>query len=162
MRGILNGPNFPYKAAFDLNTRKIHYFIEKNYLNAPKYKKVSTQGMYDYIYRKYYKNEEGQEIFYQPAAKLLNKDFTYVYRNMMTIDNDETGITMVSIMPETFTFVGEKEVYDYVKMITMLEQRAEPNKIDEFFNYIAMVKAEYVEYGNSIFDIILGEFIYGS
>ena len=53
MRAILSSHNFPYRAAFDLNTRKIYYFVEKNWLNSPKYKEITTTGMYDYIYMNY-------------------------------------------------------------------------------------------------------------
>ena len=89
MRGILNGPNFPYRAAFDLNTRKIYYFIEKNWLNGPRYKEISTKGMYDYIYREYHLDKSKNQVFYEYDPVFINRNPEYVYRNMMTIDNDE-------------------------------------------------------------------------
>ena len=64
-------------------------------------------------------------------------------------------------MPEKYTFVGEKEVYSYVKSIVNLDKRAEPNKIDEIVYYIDSIKKDYRDYGITIFDYILGELIYG-
>ena len=69
---------------------------------------------------------------------------------------------MDSIMPEQYTFVGEKEVYDYVKSIVKLDKRAQPNKIDELVNYVDAIKRDYRDYGVTIFDLILGELIHGS
>ena len=65
-------------------------------------------------------------------------------------------------MPEKYTFVGEKEVYDYVKSIVKLDKRAEPNKIDEIVYYVDSIKKDYRDYGITIFDLILGELIHGS
>jgi hypothetical protein len=99
MRGIISGVNFPFKAAFDLNTRKIYFYIEKNYHNAPKYKEVSTKGMYDYIYRDY-KDVNGEKVFFLYDDVKLNKDFTYVFNNIMRIDNNEQTLNIDSIMPD--------------------------------------------------------------
>ena len=161
MRAILSSPNFPFKPAFDMNTRKIYYYIEKNFKNGPKYKKVSTKGMYDYLYREYFKDEQGHIVFHQHEPVLLNSDFSYVYRNMMKIDNDEVTITMDSLIPEEFTFVPEKEVYDYVKSIVNLDRKAKPNQVDKLVNYVDDMKRSYRDYGTTIFDIILGELLYG-
>lgn len=77
--------------------------------------------MYDYINRKYFKNEKGEENFYEAPPKYLNKEPRYVYWNIMTIDNDEETLNEKSLMPPRYTFVGEKEVYNYVKSIVTLD-----------------------------------------
>jgi hypothetical protein len=43
----------------------------------------------------------------------------------------------------------------------MLDNKAEPNKIDELFNYIEEIRIGYRDFGMNIFDVILGEVIHG-
>ena len=47
IRGLMNGPNFPFKAAFDLDTRKIFFYKTADWRSDPIYKGVTTWGYWD-------------------------------------------------------------------------------------------------------------------
>ena len=130
-RGIMEGPTFPFEAAFDLDTRKIFFYKPVDERNDRRYKGVTTWGFFDYKYKEFYKTKKGNRVEFNSQNVKLNQDELYVRTRLMTLRNNETTLNEISKMPDVYTFVNDQEVYDYLKIVSGLEKSLEPSEIEK-------------------------------
>jgi hypothetical protein len=101
VRSHLENADFPFKAAYDVNTKKIHYYTSKDSIDS-EYKDLTNESVSDINKMKDY------EIV------LLNQDKVYV-ENHIIIENDEETLnensSITTILGSDYIFVPNEVVY---------------------------------------------------
>ena len=114
VRSYLDSEEFPYQRAWDLRTRKLHFYMTAD--EAKERRQGIDIGLVNKTFADQLKSSsEGEEESEGGGFVLLNQDYGYVANNIIK-DNDYVNtLAYVTIMePGTYAFVPEKKIYELV------------------------------------------------
>ena len=111
VRSHLDNEEFPFKASYDLTTKKVHFYTNKDYaqniLNS-EFKDLTNESISD-----------SQSAFEKEGFQVinLNENHDYVRENII-IENDEESLTenssITTITNSEYVFVPNELIYDHV------------------------------------------------
>jgi len=117
VRSHLDDPDFPFKAAFDLHTNKVHYFVPREavmVLIDSEYKDLTNESVSD---------QESDNV----SKVFLNQDHGYVKDNFI-LENDEEEMNSNSSMAEAvgtdYIFVPIEVVSNYVGNLMQIDSKS--------------------------------------